>query len=194
MSRLLQFLRDPSSSHWSAAVRVLNYLNSTSSLRLTLGGPATFSGFSDSDWAEDRHDRRSTTGYTFCFGFGPISWKTRKQTTISLSSTEAEYKAMSDSCREGLWLKHLLAELNIRTPSAIPLHVDNEGAEALSRNPQHHARTKHIHTRFHFVRECVQNDDITVCHVASKDMLADMLTKPLPRVMLERHRSMFGLI
>jgi hypothetical protein len=175
-------------------VRILNYLVSTKDLRLRLGGDLTLSGYTDSDWAEDRDDRRSTSAYTYRVGDGAISWKSRKQATVSLSSTEAEYKALSDSCKEGLWLRHLLTELRLRPDTPIPLHVDNEGAEALAKNPEHHARTKHIHARYHFIRECVQNEEITLLHVSTKDMLADMLTKPLARVSLEKHRHMFGIV
>ncbi|PLW22360.1 hypothetical protein PCASD_15893 [Puccinia coronata f. sp. avenae] len=145
-------------------------------------------------WAEDRDDRRSTSAYTYRIGDGAISWKSRKQATVSLSSTEAEYKALSDSCKEGLWLRHLLTKLRLRPDSAIPLHVDNEGAKALAKNPEHHAQTKHIHARYHFIRDCVQDDEIILLHVSTTDMLADMLTKPLARVALENHRQMFGLI
>jgi hypothetical protein len=122
-------------------------------------------------------------------------WKSRKQATVSLSSTEAEYKALSDSCKEGLWLRHLLTELHLRSNDPIPVHVDNEGgAEALAKNPEHHARTKHIHARYHFIRECVQDESISLLHVSTADMLADMLTKPLGRVLLEKHRLMFGIV
>lgn len=194
VNRLSQFLRDPSESHWNAAVRVLDYVVTTRCLRLRLGGKLTCSGFTDSDWAEDRNDRRSTTGYTFRIGSGAISWKSRKQPTVSLSSTEAEYKALADSCKEGLWIRRLLAELHVRPLKAVPLHVDNEGAEALAKNPEHHSRTKHIHARYHFVRECVAGNKFTVLHVSTKDMLADVLTKPLSRVLLEKQRSLFGVV
>lgn len=194
VSKLSQFLCDPSDSHWQAASRVLAYLVNTKSLKLRLGGNVTCSGYSDSDWAEDRVDRRSTSAYTYRIGDGSVSWKTRKQPTVSLSSTEAEYKALSDSCKEALWLRNLLSELCLRPRSAIPLHVDNEGAECLARNPEHHNRTKHIDARYHFIRECVHHDLVSVKHVSTKDMIADMLTKPLDRVMLERHRGMFGIV
>lgn len=194
VARLSQFLRDPSVNHWKAAQRVLQYLIRTKDLRLRLGGDLECSGYSDADWAEDRQDRRSTSAYTYRLGLGPISWKSRKQTTVSLSSTESEYKALSDSCKEGLWLRNLLSELHIRPRSSLPLHVNNEGAEALAKNPEHHVRTKHIDTRHHFVRECVKNNWITVYHVPTQDMLADMLTKPLARVMLERNRESFGVL
>ena len=194
VNRLSQYLRDPSDTHWHAGLRILNYLVTTKDLRLRLGGDLVLSGYSDSDWAEDRDDRHSTSAYTYRIGNGAISWKSRKQATVSLSSTEAEYKALSDSCKEGLWLHHLLTELRLRPDTAIPLHVDNEGAEALAKNPAHHARTKHIHARYHFIRECVQQGDISLLHISTKEMLADMLTKPLPRVALEKHRSMFGIV
>jgi hypothetical protein len=194
INRLSQHLQDPSEAHWAAGICVLNYLILTKNLRLCLGGELTCSGYSDSDWAEDRDDRRSTSGYTFCVGDGEISWKSCKQATVSLSSTEAEYKSLSDSCKEGLWLRHLITKLHLRPNTAIPLHVDNEGAEALAKNPEHHARTKHIHARYHFIRECVQDDKISLLHVSTHDMLADMLTKPLSRVLLKRNRERFGLV
>ena len=194
VNKLSQFLKDPSASHWAAAIRVLNYLGTTKHLRLRLGGSLSCCGYSDSDWAEDREDRRSTSAYTYRIGVGAISWKSRKQATVSLSSTEAEYKALSDSCKEGLWLRNVLSELHLRPKDALPMHVDNEGAEALANNPEHHSRTKHIHARHHFVRECVRDKLIVILHVSTSDMLADMLTKPLPRVLLQHHREMFGVV
>lgn len=166
----------------------------TKHLCLCLGGTLELSGYSDADRAEDRETRHSTSAYTYRVGDSPISWELRKQATILLSSAEAEYKALSDSCKEALWLRNMLAELHIRPKGAIMLHVDNKGAEALAKNPSHHARTKHIYARYHFIRECVKNGDVELFHIATKDMLADMLTKPLSRVMLEQHRSMFGIV
>lgn len=194
VGRLSQFLRDPSLDHWDAALRVLRYLATTSHLRLALGGrDRAASGFSDADWAEDRCDRRSTSAYTYLVGCGPISWRSRKQQTVSLSSTEAECKSLSDACREAIWVRSLLSEMMLRPSSAIPLHVDNAGAEALAKNPSHHSRTKHIHTRYHFVRECMSSGLVSVRHVSSRDMVADLLTKPLERTLLERARSMLGI-
>ena len=149
---LSQHLCNPSTNHWAAAIRALNYLGSTKDLQLRLGRKLTCSGYLDSDWAEDRDDGRSTSAYTHRLGDGAISWKSRKKATVSLSSTKAEYKALSDSCKEGLWIRHILTELKLRPDTAIPLHVDNEGAEALEKNTEHHARTKHIHAHNHFPR------------------------------------------
>ncbi|PLW07766.1 hypothetical protein PCANC_25701 [Puccinia coronata f. sp. avenae] len=194
VNRLSQFLKDPSESHWQAALRVLWYLVSTKHLRLWLGGSLGCLGFSDSDWAEDQQDHHSTSAYTYRLGVGAISWKSCKQALILLSSTEAEYKAMLDACKEGLWLRHLLRELKLLPSTFIPLHVDNAGAEALAKNPKHHTRTKHIGARFHFIHDCVKITRIQVLHVSTKDMLADMLTKPLPRLLLQSHCLAFGVV
>jgi histone deacetylase 1/2 len=105
VNRLSQFLCNPSIHHWNAAIQVLHYLVSTKDLWLRLGGSLDVAGYSNSNWAEDREDRKSTSGYTYRVGSGAISWKSGKQATVSLSSTEVEYKALSDSCKEGVWLR-----------------------------------------------------------------------------------------
>jgi hypothetical protein len=133
-------------------------------------------------------------GYPYQVGCGSILWKSKKQATVSLSSTKAEYKAILDSCKEGLWLRCLMAELHLRPKAPIPLHMDNSGAEALVKNPQHHLQTKHIHAMFHFVCECVKDKKFTVLHISTHVMLANTLTKPLPQILLEKHQSMIGLV
>jgi hypothetical protein len=194
VNHLSQHLRNPSEAHWQAAVRVLNYLVSTKTLNLCLGGKMVLSGYSNSNWAKDCDDQKSTSAYTYRVGEGTISWKLRKQVTVLLSSTKAEYKALSDSCKEGLWLCHILSKLHLHPNTAIPLHVNNEGAEALAKNPEHHTWTKHIHARYHFVRKCHQRNEVDLVHVPIAHMLADMLTKPLGCVLLEKHCFMFGLV
>lgn len=195
VARLSQFLRDPSQERWLAAVRVLHYLASTSLLRLSLGS-ADFSvhGYCDADWAKDRHNWNSTSGLAYLVGCGPISSKSRKQQTVSLSSTEAEYKSLLDSCWEAVWLRNLLAELHLCPAAAIPLHIDNKGAEVLAKNPSHHSCTKHIHTRYHFVQECVNRQEISIRHVKTADMLPDLLTKPLEKTLLLCQRQMLGIV
>lgn len=195
VNRLSQFLQDPSLNHWHAALRVLQYLSSSRNLRLVLGGQSlNLTGYADSDWAEDSNDRRSTSGYTYRLGLSVISWKSKKQPTVSLSSTEAEYKSLSNACKEGLWLRNLMSELHLCKSVPVALFVNNSGAKALAKNPLHHSRTKHIDARHHFIRECVNWSLFKVCHVPTADMLANMLTKPLPRVMLQKHRFLFGLV
>lgn len=164
-------------------------------MKLVLGGKdldATV--FSDADWAEDRHDRKSTTGYVFTLRCGPISWRSCKQKTTSLSSTEAEYMAMSDSCREARWLYYLLGELGVLSDHPLTFCCDNGGAEALAKKLSHHSCTKHIHTCYHFVRGCVSEDIVKLCHVPSSEMRADILTKALGKVLLKKHRVSLNIL
>lgn len=151
-------------------------------------------GFSDSDWAESREDQKSTSGYLFKLGIGSISWRSRKQRTVALSSTEAEYVALSDSCREALWFRSLLKELKIMDEKAITIYCNNEGAKALSSNRSHHSRTKHISVRHHFVRECTKKKKISVKAIRTHEMAADSLTKGLGKVLLVAHRTLMGVL
>lgn len=121
-------------------------------------------------------------------------WKSKKQPTVSLSSSEANYKALSDPCKEGLWLRNILSELCLQENVPVKLFVDNKGAEALAKNPEHYSRTKHIDARHHFIRKCVSWQAFKVHHVNTKDMIADMLTKPLSRVLLKTHQHLFGIL
>lgn len=194
VNQLSQFLHNPFAGHWFAAIRVLKYLITTKDLKLPLCGNLTCCGYTDSNWAEDRFDCRSTSAYTYRIGDGSISWKSQKQPTVSLSSTEAEYKALFDSCKEAIWLGNVLCELRLRPAGPVLLHVDNEGAEALALNPEHHTQTKHINAQYHFIRECVSNGKVKVKHVSTKDMIADMLTKPLNRILLTCHREIFRIV
>lgn len=194
VNKLSQFLQDPSLDHWNAAIQILQYLNATKHFCLTLGGnDLELVGYSDSDWAEDRDNRRSISGYTFRLGLGAISWKSQKQQSVSLSSSKAKYKALSESCKEGLWLRNVLCELRLQGDAPVKIFVDNKGEEALAKNPKNHSPTKHINVRHHFIRKCVSRQAFKIHHVSTKDMIADMLTKPLPRVLLNTHQHLFGI-
>lgn len=152
VKKLSQFLQDPSLDHWKAAIQILRYLNATKHLCLTLGGKdLKLVGYSDSNWAEDWDDCCLILGYTFRLGSGAISWKSKKQPTVSLSSFKDKYKALSNSCKEGLWLRNILSELRLRKDVPVKLFVNNEGATALAKNPKHHSWTKHINARHHFI-------------------------------------------
>lgn len=184
VNRLSSFMSCPTDEHWKAAQRVLVYARDTADLSVTLGGhDLTLTGHSDSDWAEQREDRRSTTGFLFCLGKSPVSWKSRRQPTIALSLTEAEYMALTDTAREALWWRAILEELGvINLSSATVIHYDNKGAGDLAKNPCHHSRSKHIDVKHHFIRECLANSTISLHQVPTLSMLADVLTKPLKRI------------
>ena len=137
--------------------------------------------FKDSDYAGSLEDRKSTSGYLFKYGMCVISWNSSKQKTISLSSTEAEYIGLATAAKEALWLKHILIELD-RNPGKTIIYCDNQSTICLSLNPEMHARSKHIDIRHHFIREKIENQEFEVKYQASEEMVADILTKGLPRI------------
>ena len=150
--------------------------------------------YSDSDWAEDKDDRHSTSGQIFCLAGGAVSWTSRRQSTISLSSTEAEYKAASDTCRQMAWLRSFSIELGYDMSHPTPLYVDNTGAIFLSVNPVVERRTKHVDVWYHFIREFYESGAVAIYHVETENMLADALTKNVPLSIVEKFRSSSGMV
>ena len=146
-------------------------------------------GYSDADWAGDPVTRRSTTGYVFLISGGPVSWASKLQPTVALSTMEAETMALAAATQEALWLRKLLAELGFPQKSTA-IHEDNTGCIAVVQNPVNHQRVKHYDARLHFVRDIIERKEVHVPWTASQDMLADILTKPLSRFIFEGHRKM----
>ena len=182
VNKLAQFLTNPGTAHVEAAMRVLRYLKGTKQWTLNLGGRvADIAGYTDSDWGADRDDRKSTGAYVFRIGDGVISWKTKKQSSVALSSVEAEYMAMCQAAKEAVWLTGLLKDFGIDLRSPIVVFGDSQGAIALAQNPVFHPRSKHIAIQYHFTRELIQSNQITVQYISTKDMVADILTKALPK-------------
>ncbi|KAL1448085.1 hypothetical protein WDU94_013979 [Cyamophila willieti] len=167
--------------HWNAVKRIMRYLKQTIDLKLTYkkNSNKDLYGFSDADWASDTIERKSTTGYAFFLSGGAISWNSKKQPTIALSTTEAEYMALSNAVQEAIWLKGLKNELIQSSNNPILLYGDNKSAIDLSKNAKYQARTKHIDVCHHFIRDYVQRDVIKIKHVSTKEMVADNLTKAL---------------
>ena len=190
-----QYMANPGLQHWKAVKRILRYLQGTLDLGLKLGGKnatASLKGYSDSDWGGSLDDRKSTTGFVFDFG-GPISWQSKKQPTVALSSTEAKYMALTQAAKEAIWLQGLLSELGIKETRPTTILEDNQGCIALAKNPTSHARTKHIDIRHHFIRETLENGQIKLEYCPTTDMVADILTKAIPKDQFEKLRNMLGL-
>jgi hypothetical protein len=178
--------------HWDAAKRLLRYLKGTRELGIKYGGhegPMEQIGFSDSDWAVDHETRRSVTAYLFQLAGGAISWSSKLQSTVALSSTEAELMSACAAAQEAIFLRRLLTYLGIKMVGPTTIYEDNQGAIAMSQNPINHRKAKHIEIRYHFVRERVESQEIKLVYVPTGNQLADLLTKPLPRDRVVRLRG-----
>ncbi|KAK8936281.1 hypothetical protein KSP39_PZI013961 [Platanthera zijinensis] len=183
VSILSRFMTQPSSEHLTAAKRVLRYLKGTKNFGLTYKEeeePALI-GYTDSDWGGDADDRRSTSGYIFMLGSNLISWSSRKQKIVALSSAEAEYVAACSAASEAVWLQKLLQDLCVRKEKEVPvLWCDNIAAIGITKNPVFHNRTKHIDLKFHFLKDLVASNKIEMKYCPTTKQIADILTKPLP--------------
>ncbi|KAL5839330.1 hypothetical protein ACOSQ4_011938 [Xanthoceras sorbifolium] len=150
-------------------------------------------GYSDSDWGRDPEERKSTTGYVFYLGSTAFTWTSKKQPIMALSSCEAEYVAVSFIVCEAIWLRNLLAGLNHTQEGSTMIYVDNKSAIELSKNPIQHGRSKHIDTRFHFLRDHVKQKTIELLYCHTMDQGADIFTKPLSFEVFNRLRAMLGM-
>jgi hypothetical protein len=196
INKICQFLHSPTTVHWSAAKRILRYIQGTLHLGLKIGvsNSRVVSAFSDADWAGCIDDRRSTEGFAVFFGNNLISWAARKQPTVSRSSTEAEYKALANATAKMMWVQKLLTELGVSHPTTSRLWCDNLGAKYMSANPVFHARTKHIEIDFHFVREQVAQGQLDILFIHSDDQVADGFTKALPVAKFLQFRRNLNLL
>ncbi|KAM1299642.1 hypothetical protein ACFX2H_010922 [Malus domestica] len=186
--QVYQFMQCPMESHFVAVKRILRYLRATQGCGIHyIKGSLEITAYSDADWAGDPNDRRSTTGLVVFLGSNPISWSSKKQHTVSRSSTEAEYRALSTTAAELDWIKQLLVFLHVPISVQPVLFCDNLSAIALTCNPVQHQRTKHIEIDVHFVRERVARHDLQVHFVSSNEQFADILTKGLSAPLFQTH-------
>ncbi|KAL0451880.1 UNVERIFIED_CONTAM: Retrovirus-related Pol polyprotein from transposon TNT 1-94 [Sesamum latifolium] len=181
VSQVCKYMSKPGRHHWEAVKWIFRYLKGTVGHGIIFGSQQNdplVVGYVDSDYAGDLDDRRSTTGYVFTLGGGPICWKSTVQSIVALSTTEAEYMAVAEAAKEALWLNGLAKDLGVEH-GGVQLHCDSQSAIYLAKNQMYHARTKHIDVRYHKIRELIASGDIMLRKVHTSENAADMLTKPL---------------
>ena len=190
-----RYCSQPNEAHLTAVKRILRYLKETVNLGLKYekSQSGTLTGYSDADWAGDLDDRHSTSGNLFLLAGGPITWLSKKQPTVALSTAEAEYMSLCSATQEAVWLRALLNEFNFHQEQPTVIKEDNQGTISMARNPVSHSRTKHIDIKYHYVRETISNGYVTLEYCPTEHMIADLLTKPLARERFETLRSTMGL-
>jgi hypothetical protein len=170
----------PKESHLIAVKRIFRYLihSPTFGLWYPKGSSFELVGYSDSDWAGDKVDRKSTSGACQVLGRSLVSWSSKKQNCVSLSTTEAKYVSASSCCAQLLWMRQTLKDYGVHCDK-VPLLCDNDSAIKIAHNPVQHNKMKHIEIRHHFIRDHVNRGDINLSYVGTNDQLADIFTKPL---------------
>ena len=179
---LSQFIQNPGQLHWESVKQIIVYLYSTKNYCLTVGGTITklIKGFSNADWASQK-DRHSIYRYVFFLGCGAITWSSRKQHIIALSSTKSEYITQTHVAREAIWIWSFVLEIRSDQTRPIDLLCDNQGVIALAKDNRFHAHTKHIDLRHHFIREVVKEEKIKVTYISTDENVVDIFTKALAR-------------
>jgi hypothetical protein len=190
-----RFQANPKESHLSAVNRILRYLKHTPSIGLWYpkGASLDLLGYSDSDFAGSRVDRKSTSGGCHLLGRSLVSWSSKKQNSVALSTAEAEYIAAGACCAQILYMKQTLLDFGVKL-DRIPLLCDNESAVKIAKNPVQHSRTKHIDIRHHFLRDHEAKGDISLQGVRSEEQLADIFTKPLDESTFVRLRNELNVL
>ena len=191
-----RFMQRPRRPHLDAIRRILRYVQGTLSFGIfyEAGKKNELVGFCDADYAGDLSTRRSTTGYVFSLGSGAISWCSKRQPTVSLSTTEAEYRAAAMAAQETVWLVQLLKDLNQTLNGVVKIYSDSESAIQLAENPVFHARTKHIEIHYHFIREKVLREEISLRSIHTDEQVADVLTKGLCLKKFVKFRKKLGVL
>ncbi|KAI9162582.1 hypothetical protein LWI28_028704 [Acer negundo] len=196
VSKVSQFMNKPTEEHQDAVFRILRYL------KMTPGKGLYFKRctnrdveiFSDADWAGSATDRRSTSGYCTYVRGNLVTWRSKKQSVVSRSSAEAEFRAMAHGICEGIWLRRLLTELKVPMEGAMRMFCDNQAAISIAKNPVHHDRTKHVEIDRHFIKEKLEEGSVKLIYTPTALQTADILTKALPRANFDDMSTKLGMI
>ena len=191
-----RFMDNPKELHFQAVKRIICYLKGTSEYGLFYqrNRGRELVGYTDSDYASDVEDRKSISSYVFMLSEATISWSSKKQPVVSLSTTEAEFIAATESSCQAVWLRRILETVGRNQINPTVIYCDNSSTIKLSRNPVLHRRSKHIDVRFHFLRELTRNGTVELLHYSSQEQVADVLTKPLKLEDFVRMRDKMGVV
>jgi hypothetical protein len=198
--RLSQFLKALVQRHLGGVKELFRYISSTISQRIRYSPSINrdLILYTDTDWAGDKSDRKSTSGFVAMLYRGPVSWASRKQTSVATSSTESEYIALSTRAKQAVWIGQVIRDMGFpgyigSDLNNVSIKGDNQGSLALVKNPHLHERSKHIDIQYHYIRDLEEKGRINVSYIPTTDMVADGLTKPLKRVAFGRFRELLGI-
>jgi len=196
VQHLSQFVNQPREPHLQVAFHLLRYLKGTvnAGLFYSASSDLSLSAYTDADWGRCISTRRSLTGFCIFLGNCLVSWKTKKQATVSKSSAESEYQAMSETTGELVWMFGLLRDLQIPISLPLTLYCDNKSAQNIAANPVFHNRTKHLDIDCHYIRDKIQEGFLKTAHISSQHQIADIMTKPLSSVQHRVLAAKLGLV
>jgi hypothetical protein len=202
LGKLSQHMSDPCERHGKALKKLMRYLNFTTSQKLRFGPGGAHRGFvvySDADWAGDKIDRKSVSGFVIMFYGGPISWGSKKQKSVATSSCESEYMALAMCAKQGQWISQIFRDLGLaeyigKNLTTVQMLGDNQGSIALVENPHLHERSKHIDIAYHFIRDLAEQRKLQIDYIPTQDMVADGMTKPLQKPGFMRFKELLGVV
>ena len=193
---LSRYMENPNQDHYNGVKKVLRYVKGIEDYGLLYKKgelKEELIGYNDNDFAGDCSDRKSTSGHIFFFGGMSVSWSSQKQSIVALSSCEAEYIAATTATCQAVWMNRLIGELMHNGEMKVKFIVENQSAITLSKNLVHHNRTKHTDTRYHFIRQCIEDKKIKIAFIRTEDQLADIFTKALGKVKFQEMRGRIGI-
>lgn len=183
--------------HFTHAKHILRYVHGTINLEMVYrknNNADILVGYSDADWGGDHNDRKSTSGYVFEVFGNVVSWSSRKQATISQSSTEAEYIALAQAINEATWIKSVLFEMGIKIENPVTIYEDNQACIKIAEEPREHKRMKHIDIKYCFIRDEIANGHMRIKYKPTTEQTADIMTKGLAKGLFIKHRNNLNLI